>query len=86
MAKQTSRTPRKGSKQTGTGRKRRAEDLLEEDGDRDEFFLASDAEAASDAEEEEIEETAAEKRLRVGGKALPSLVRPSEYIAEASCA
>ena len=66
MAKQTSKTARKSSKQTGTSRKRRAEDPLEEDGDRDEFFLASDAEAASDAEEEEIEETAAEKRLRVG--------------------
>ncbi len=73
MAKQSSRIARKGSKQTATGRKRRAEDLLEDDGDRDEFFLASDAEAASDAEEKEVEETAAEKRLRVGeNRLIPS--------------
>ena len=68
MAKQASRNVKKGSKQAGKGRKRRVEDALGEDGDKDDFFVASDAEAGSvgDEQEEEVEETAAEKRLRVG--------------------
>lgn len=51
------------------GKKRRAEDLLEKEDDRDEFFVGSDAEAGSDpdaSDADEVEETAAEKRLRVG--------------------
>ncbi len=42
---------------------------LEKEDDRDEFFVGSDAEAGSDpdaSDADEVEETAAEKRLRVG--------------------
>lgn len=62
-----------GSK-AAKGKKRRAEDLLEKEDDRDEFFLGSDVEAGSDAgasDADEVEETAAEKRLRVGEQHVP---------------
>ena len=54
-----------GGKQ-GRVKKRRAESALEKETGEDEFFLASDQEDNGAEEDEEIQETAEQKRLRLG--------------------
>ena len=49
------------------GRKRPAAEALADDSDRDDFFdNAEEPDAASSEEEQEVAETPAEKRLRIG--------------------
>ena len=63
----------KGSKGTGKassknikGRKRKSESALEKETGEDEFFLASDQEENDVVDDEALEETAEQKRLRLG--------------------
>ena len=63
----------KGSKGTGKassknvkGKKRKSESALDKESGEDEFFLASDQEENDVEDDEALEETAEQKRLRVG--------------------
>ena len=63
----------KGSKGTGKassknlkGKKRKSESALEQETGEDEFFLASDQEENEVGDDEALEETAEQKRLRLG--------------------
>ena len=50
----------------GRFKKRRAETALEKEAGEDEFFLASDQEDNGAEDDDEIQESAAQKRLRLG--------------------
>ena len=51
----------------GRVKKRKLDDALEKETGEDEFFLASDQEDNGAEEDDEIQETAEQKRLRLGG-------------------
>ena len=56
----------KGISKTGTGKKRKADTALERETGEDEFFLASDQEQDDAGDDQAVEETAEQKRLRLG--------------------
>ena len=58
-----------GGRQAAAGSKRKKDDFFEDnDDDNDEFFVQGEAGAPSESEDDapEVEETAEEKRLRLG--------------------
>lgn len=56
----------RGESKDVKGKKRRAESALENETGEDEFFLASDQEEKDVEDDDDIEETAQQKRLRLG--------------------
>ena len=55
----------------GKVKKRKLDDALEKETGEDEFFLASDQEDNGAEEDDEVQETAEQKRLRLGGHLTP---------------
>ena len=56
----------KGISKTEKGKKRKADTALEKETGQDEFFLASDQEQDDAGDDQATEETAEQKRLRLG--------------------
>ena len=52
----------------GRVKKRKVDDALEKETGEDEFFLGSDQEDNGAEEDDEVQETAEQKRLRLGGQ------------------
>ena len=52
----------------GRVKKRKVDDALEKETGEDEFFLGSDQEDNGVEEDDEVQETAEQKRLRLGGQ------------------